>query len=305
LETNKRYAGINKRYAETNKRYVKIKTIRLKKINTGGIKNVSVNSDLIRAIVDAVLPSGAAWEYKERGDLSKLYDGIADNAGEVQDFLSTLAYVRDPQLTSVLDDLEKDYDVKKDPNLNEQQRRDYLSSVFPRRTAGTAEYMQDQLRLATGSNEIYVTRNSSINYQSWTKRPLFNGESTYFGNEKATFTAHFFIPQINPTWLDVTMFGRQEAQFGRQGVQFEAPKGRWIINGNDQDAEFSACLDSCEGFWAGVFFVGGEPEYESGTGNISSIPIIDIDLKFKKIIERVVLQNKPFHTWAYELINYI
>jgi hypothetical protein len=266
---------------------------------------VSVNSDLIRAIIDAALPPGAAWVYKEHGDLSKLYDGIADNAGEVQDYLDDLAYVRDPQLTAVLDDLERDYDIKKDENLTEQQRRDYLSTAFPRRTPGTAEYMQGLLRTAIGSDEIYVTRNSSISYQSWNERPLFNGESAYFGLENTMFTARSFIPQINPTWLDVTMFGRQEAQFGRQGVQFEAPKGRWIINGNDRDVEFSACEDPCSGFWAGVFFVGGEPVYDSGTGNISSIPIIDVDLKFKKVIERIVLQNKPFHTWAYELINYI
>jgi hypothetical protein len=242
--------------------------------------------------------------YKEHGDLSKLYDGIADNAGLVQDYLEDLAYVRDPQLTAVLDDLERDYDVKKDAGLTEQQRRDYLSAIFPRRTAGTAEYMQDQLRIATGSDDIYVTRNSSINYQSWTKRTLFGGSSAYFGFEDTMFTAKFW-PYIDPTWLDVTMFGRQEAQFGRQGIQFETSKGRWIINGNDRDVEFSACEDPCSGFWAGVFFVGGEPVYDPDTGNISSIPIIDIDTSFKTVVERIVIQNKPFHTWAYELINYV
>jgi hypothetical protein len=230
------------------------------------------NSDLIRAVIDAVLPSGAVWEYKERGDLSKLYDAIADNAGEVQDFLSTLAYVRDPQLTSVLDDLERDYDVRKDSSLTEQQRRDYLSSVFPRRTTGTAEYMEDQLHSA-GFTDVFVYRND---------------------------------PPINPLGFGWTICGNEYAVCGYEFAQCGGAvfRGILLVNGNGEDDQFVPCDDECSGYWAGVFFVGGVATFDL-SGHILSIETVDISASQRTSFERIILQNKPFHTWAAMVINFV
>lgn len=93
------------------------------------------------------------------GDLKRLLMGCADNHEDMQEFLETLAYLRDPQNTPILADLEKEYGFKLDSGLTEAERRDRLDAlVYAPAGTGAASYMQAQLH-AGGFTSLYVYQN--------------------------------------------------------------------------------------------------------------------------------------------------
>lgn len=231
------------------------------------------SSKFIQAIINAALPKGAIWEYSEDGDLDHLYQGIADNEGLIYEFLESLAYIRNALKTPFLEDLERDYGIVPDAALDEAERRQQLKAMFPRRSSGTAEYLQEKLR-ELGITNVYVHRND---------------------------------PPISPLGFGWTIFGRVDAIFGRDNAQFgdAGVFGKLIVNGKSSDEDFTPIADSCIGFWSAVFFIGGVATRDPSTHKIISIEYIEIPVKFKDIMIRTIMEVKPFHTWAYKFFDFI
>lgn len=101
---------------------------------------------LMRAQLDALLPSGAAWQPKAGGDLDHFLDGLGDDAQFVHDFLETLARVRDPRTTSYLEDLEREFGITPNAQLTDAQRRATLALVkYARRRRDTRDDLQEAL----------------------------------------------------------------------------------------------------------------------------------------------------------------
>jgi len=97
------------------------------------------------------------------GDLKRMLIGAADNHQIMRDFLRTMAFLRDPQNTPILSDLEKEYGLRTDTGLTEQERRDKLDAiVYAPASSGAADYLQDQLH-AAGFTDLYVYRNDKSN----------------------------------------------------------------------------------------------------------------------------------------------
>ena len=57
-------------------------------------------SNLIRAIIDTLLPPGSAWRVAPDENLDQLYDGIAENWETIRLFLADLENTRNPKFTS-------------------------------------------------------------------------------------------------------------------------------------------------------------------------------------------------------------
>ena len=115
-------------------------------------------------LVNELAPGTTSFRrHLKAGDLKRMLIGAADNHQIMRDFLRTLAFLRDPQNTPILSDLEKEYGVRTDTGLTEQERRDKLDAiVYAPASSGAADYLQDQLH-AAGFTNLYVYRNDKSN----------------------------------------------------------------------------------------------------------------------------------------------
>ena len=84
-------------------------------------------SNLTRAMIDDLKPPGPIWEPEEDGDLDLLFEAIADNYETVRLFLSALSDIRNPNTTTILDDLEREYGIPTNTLLSKDFLRTYHS----------------------------------------------------------------------------------------------------------------------------------------------------------------------------------
>ena len=104
-------------------------------------------SDLTRAMLNDFLPPGPIWEPEELAEFDLLLEGIADNMEVVRVFLSTLSEIRNPNLTIILADLEREYGIPTNLLLSESTRRMRLSElVYGVDGNGTEDDLQTALR---------------------------------------------------------------------------------------------------------------------------------------------------------------
>jgi len=115
-------------------------------------------SNLSRNIINELLPDGNAWEPAPESDYDHLLDGIGDNSDAVKSDLNSLANIRDPDTTSVLSDLEKDYGVVPVDGSTEAERRAILK-VFKYRKTNSGAYDTLQTRLRDAGFFVYVYPN--------------------------------------------------------------------------------------------------------------------------------------------------
>jgi hypothetical protein len=232
------------------------------------------SADFIKACLDAALPPGPIWEYKPGGDFEKLLDGISENIASVQDYISQLKYIRDPLLTPVLDDLEYEFGVLKDESLSESERRDQLLAIKgSRRSIGTAQFLQDTLRVA--GFDVFVHRND---------------------------------PPVNPISFNRMALDDGKYALDSKGAALDGgnqPYGHLLVNGKASDIEYSLCPSECEGFWAAAFFVGGPAERDPGTGYLQKIDVATVPAARKSVFERLIVSIKPLHTWVNLYVQYI
>lgn len=115
-------------------------------------------SDLTRALIDDTVPPGPAWEAEEDKDLDLLREGRADNYEIVQDFLAILSDLRNPNTTSILSDLEREYGIPTNTLLTEATRRARLAElVYSRSSDGSEDDLQAALRNV--GFDVYVYQN--------------------------------------------------------------------------------------------------------------------------------------------------
>lgn len=115
-------------------------------------------SDLTRALINDTVPPGPAWEAEEGKDLDLLREGRADNYEIVQDFLAILSDLRNPNKTTILSDLEREYGIPTNTLLTEATRRTRLAElVYNRSSDGSEDDLQAALRNV--GFDVYVYQN--------------------------------------------------------------------------------------------------------------------------------------------------
>lgn len=104
-------------------------------------------SDLTRALINDTVPPGPAWEAEEDKDFDLLREGRADNYEIVQDFLAILSDLRNPNKTTILSDLEREYGIPTNTLVSEATRRARLAELaFNRSSDGSEDDLQAALR---------------------------------------------------------------------------------------------------------------------------------------------------------------
>jgi hypothetical protein len=108
--------------------------------------------------LETLFPKGAIWRpVKVDGDRFKMLQAIGDNIQAFFSDLGALAYLREPQLTTILNDLELEYGVLPSDSQTEQERRDYLDGVkYARSGTGSADYLQNALQQAGFAVQVHT-----------------------------------------------------------------------------------------------------------------------------------------------------
>ena len=231
---------------------------------------------LSREAIDALLPGGSLWQPESGADLDLLLDGMASNIETMRLFLHTLARIRNPLLTTVLSDLEREYGIIPDSRVSDTVRRQrLLATKTDGSSDGTLEWVQDKLTLA--GFEVQLHSND---------------------------------PAVNPaTFLDFDtspQFDEPTALFGPEGQYFVCPGGSLLVNGpvyyNQLLVDYTS--PAATQYWPMVFFIGGGATRGSSNELIAlewaKVPIIR-----KAEFIRLIIKYKPMHTWVGMKIDYV
>lgn len=115
-------------------------------------------NDVMKRTIQVLLPKGSAWAVAVDGELDRFLDAMADCAEETRAIVSSIADMRDPNLTPCLDDLEKEFGVIPDHELTEAERRTHLNATKNARPGtGSEDNLEAMLRAA--GFDVYVWQN--------------------------------------------------------------------------------------------------------------------------------------------------
>ena len=260
---------------------------------------------MYRNILNALLPPGSIWVPEEYGDLDNLFDGIANNAEQIHDFLFGLSRLRNPLLTSVLSDLEKEYGIIPDETIDETIRRERLLSV---KTAvngdGSADFLQTKLR--ESGFDVYVHLNN----------PPINPDLFLYTSPAAICGNQFAI-----CGYETALCGGQRGELVVNGPVYEhifftgvIAGGLFAVCGNEEaicrdegdfsqrEIEYEVPTDSK--YWPLIFFVGGEDE-RAPDGSLINIETADIPICRRDEFIRLIVKYKPMIAWGGLIVRYI
>lgn len=232
---------------------------------------------LSRAILRALQPPGSLWIPEDGKDLDLLYDGMAVNTEEIRTFLQNLAYVRSPQLTTVLSDLEKEFGLLPDSALTEAERRVRLAAAkTANKGDGTSTFLESTLQ-ASGFNVQVHVNNPPV--------------------DPAGFLAVQAVAQFNVVTGAVTMFGEPDSLFGGLG-------GTVIINGRTDDNQSPLPGSGNSEYWPLIFFVGGAATRDPVTGALTAIAPATVKASRRDELVNLIVKYKPLHTWCGLIATY-
>lgn len=224
---------------------------------------------LCRAVINALLPPGSAWSPEADGGFDQLLDGMAANAEVLRERLAGLAVLRDPFLTPILADLEREYGIIPDDTVPETIRRQRLNATITARNGdGSADYLQDRLQAA--GFDLYV---------------------------------HVNNPAVDPgtfiLFAGSAIMGNADAEFNGENIQFGSKRGELIVNGPVyyEQALVRYAIPTDPTQWPLVFFVGG-PATRDDTGALIDIADGAVPVYRRAELVRLIVRYKPMHTFA-------
>jgi len=237
---------------------------------------VTVNIPLLYKMYKALLPPGSIWVPVVDGLFDKFIWGKSENFAYLHNFLSGLAYIREPSLTPLLKDLEKEFGIITDLSLSDSVRRQQLhATVYATQGTGSLDDLQDALTAAGFVAQVHandpvidpalVITDSDLlvngeNIETQNPAILMQAGGAYVaGNTKAV--ANYFEAMTTTT------------------VDYKIPTDprRWNL----------------------IFFVGGDRPGPT-TINAANIPAAR-----RAAFEKIILKYKPQHSWAGLVVNYV
>jgi len=261
-----------------------------------------------RDVFNALLPEGYIWEIAPDEDLDNLFEGLSDNSEELALFLAALGFLRSPEYTPILSDLEKEYGVQYNASLTEQERRERLLAVKTARSGFGADFMQEKLREAGFDLFVHIN-NPPVDpglflFEAYN---IFCNDQVYAfcGNENAVsggldgelvVNQDFFKETLPYEVLcnsDQAFSGNEDALCGQ------------IDNDGVIRVPVEYTIPADPGYWPLFFFVGGVATRDTVTGEILTIEPASITVSRREELRRLIIQYKPSHSWGVLIINYI
>jgi hypothetical protein len=258
-----------------------------------------------RQVLEALLPPGSLWIPEDGAGFDQLLGGLAQSDETVREFLASLARLRSPELTPILDDLEREYGIIPDDTLTEAIRRARLLAVKTATSGnGTADFMQAQLRAA--GFDVYVhVNNPPVDPRLF----LFDAPATICGN--ATAICGTSAAYCGGTRGALVVNGRTYNHIYYTGIM----SGGLLASCGNRDA---ICRDEASftqflieydipadpGYWPMFFFVGG-PAVRNSAGELAEIATASIPIGRQGELIRSIVKFKPVHSWGGLVVQYV
>ena len=261
----------------------------------------------LRRALDLIFPEGPPYEPDIDGDMSKLRDGDAENLASIRADVQDLKYIRNPALTPVLSDLEREFGVNPQATLTEAERRTLLRpQVYKRKTTGSTGDLQK--RLDDGGFDLTVYDNSpngpaidpAIILEQNFQMQAAAGTNYYAGNTLA-YAAYLGGDLL----VNGRVFDQARGYFGAGTVW--AGNTVAVAGYYEQyvQSEIVYPIPTDPDSWPFVFFVGGDgADINPATGELISIPQGSVPSNKQKQLEDLILKFKPLFTWCGLVVTY-
>lgn len=266
---------------------------------------------LSRSVLNAILPEGAFWTPAAGDDYDLLLEGISENSEVTYQVLKQLAYIRNPDLTPVLSDLELEYGIIPTVNATESERRSRLKAfIYRRATSGAWDLLQSKLREA-GFDDVYVHPNDPAVDPNIFLAQAFNmtcGDLLPGGNDAQCGEPEAICAQVGgellvngdlfvsvPNYVNLCGEPLATCDATVQCGDFDGYKSQL------QDITYQVPTDS--GYWPLMFFVGG-PATRDGNGYLTEIEFYTLPQERRLEFRRTILRFKPMHAWGGLIVVY-
>jgi hypothetical protein len=233
------------------------------------------------AVYSALLPQGEAWHPTETGSFMALLAGMSINNDRMVSLLATLRYIRNPLLTPILDDLEKEFGLIYNSSLTEAQRRARILTIkTDNKNLGTADFIQAKLQ--SYGFDVQVHQNN----------PPVDPAAFIFKNYYVTMA-----PEASSSY-SVTA---SEVSGATYPTTMGTNTGELVVNGITDSAYTEDALD-VEANWGFFFFIGGNATRDND-GYLTNIETVQVSRQLRPELRALICKYKPLHTWCGVLVD--
>lgn len=272
--------------------------------------------NLIRSAFDALLPPGNLWEPELGKGFDQQLNGISDSIEEVKEIIDTLAHIRNPDKTSIFEDLERNYGIKPNPNISLEKRVARLAQkVYQGARINSIDDLQADLDRA--GFDLLVHKNDPpvdpAPFLEQTFQMTAGSDYAYAGFNDGTnilsFANHTGGELIvnPPVYLQSPGYAMcaggdvAYAGFTFNGVQIVSVAGYSIVFTTELS---SYPIPTNPGYWPLIFFVGGPAIRDPETGELLEIVQGNVDFNRKDELKALILSNKMIGAWCALIVTY-
>ena len=269
-----------------------------------------------RATLNELLPPGQFWIYQDQASFEQLLQGIGTNFERVKSQIDDLAFIRAPLLTTILEDLEKEFGIRAATGLTEDERRQsLLATKTARKSDGSASFMEQKLQEAGFDVQVHIN-NPPVDPDIFVaptaaafayvcggvgvvcgREDIGNNLDIISGSGKG-----FLLVNGDPLQLVFSSFlticGNAASVCGNPNSICGSETGESHV-----DVEYLIPTDS--GYWGLIFFVGGDATRDPITDELTSIDFAQIPASRVAEFKRLILKYKPMHSWAGLVIRFV
>jgi hypothetical protein len=225
-------------------------------------------------LLEKLWPEGAFNGIDPNGDFYKLLSGMSEDYQDIYDKLDLLAHIRDPRLTDLLADLEREYGIIPDTSLTDAVRRTNLAAtMFAKPTTASWEHLENALHDA-GFTTLSVTPNNPMVDPATPGGTLLVNGDIYTEQSPAYYAA---------AGSSIAYAGGNRAYSGYYLSMNRIAKSYTIPTGPPYWP------------WAFVFWVGGAA---SGWPGTPAVALANVDSQRRTQLENLILKLKPAFTWC-------
>lgn len=256
-----------------------------------------------RDVLNALMPDGPIWEPIAGNDFDNLLEGIAANTENVRARIAQLRDLRNPNKTTILSDLEKEYGIIPVSGATTAQRRQRLAAtMFNRGELPTYDLLEQKLQAA--GFDVYVHENSpAVDPAGFIERSfqMTAGETLPGGNDSQCGEPEAYCGSIGGYLLVNGQINDQSPNYSILCDEPLAQCGESLAYAGQYDGitltPIEYDIPAAAGYWPLIFFVGGEAT-RNALGEITGIDIAPIPAEREFEFKRIILKYKPMFSWA-------
>jgi uncharacterized protein YmfQ (DUF2313 family) len=262
-------------------------------------------------MLDALMPTGAIWRPKENGYFDKLLDGFSSCFDFIKTFLDTLSEIRNPETTTMLSDLEREYGKSVNANLTEETRRMQLAAQkYSKLRNGSIDHLQSELD-AAGFDVLVHENSPAVDpaiFLDQAFQMVADGDNAYAGHiplggpPSDAFAGRLggeLLVNGAQIFLSAAYLMQAGGTFGYAGLD-DAVAGRYDYF---TQSLFQYDIPTDPNDWPLVFFVGGAATRD-GTGALTDIQTGFVPSTKEGEFKNIILKAKPAHSWAGLIITF-